>query len=113
MKSAGGIILAQSLALLLVAPLMACPADDSADSGAASVDETAGAEQCPIGDFGMGTDGSTNPLMETWGAPCTTDAECVALVGDGGVCQFKAVIYELPGGYCTKACSLPDADTRA
>ncbi|MEM6991216.1 MAG: hypothetical protein AAF721_11980 [Myxococcota bacterium] len=114
MKFAGGIVLAHSLALLLVAPLVACPADDGSDTAgdSGSVDETASPDQCPIGDFGMGTDGATNNLMETWGAGCETDADCVALIGDGAICQDMAVIYELPGKYCTKPCELPDEDTR-
>ncbi len=114
MKSAGGIVLAHSLAIALVSQLVACPADDEMDgSDTASVDESGGGSQCPIGDFGMGGDGQSNPLMETWGAPCETDADCVALIGDGAVCQDMAVIYELPGNYCTKPCTLPDGDTRA
>lgn len=111
MKFARGVVLAHGLAAALVAPLSACPADDAMDSGAA--DETAGAPACPDGDHGIGGDGATNNLMQTWGAPCSADAECVALLGDGAVCQDMAIIYELPGGYCTKPCSLPDSDTRA
>ncbi len=53
------------------------------------------------------TDGATEPLMDSWGAPCSEDSECVALLGEGGVCLFSAVIYELPGGYCSKNCELP------
>lgn len=60
------------------------------------------------------TDGSANPIMQTWGAACTTNEECVALIGDPDViCDQMAVVYELPGGYCTKPCSLPDMDTRS
>lgn len=56
--------------------------------------------------------GGTN-LMEEWGAPCTTDDECVALIGDGATCLMDILdIYLLPKGYCAKLCSLPDANTK-
>ena len=58
------------------------------------------------------SDGASDPIMETWGAACSTDDDCVALLGEGAICAFEAVIYELPGGYCTKPCSLPDSQTR-
>lgn len=61
-----------------------------------------------------GTTGGTDTggdLQAAWGAPCTEDDECVALLGKGGVCLTEAVIYELPGGYCSKLCTLPD-DTK-
>ena len=52
--------------------------------------------------------------MDTWGAACTTNEECVALLGDpAAICETNAVVYELPGGYCTKPCVLPDATTQA
>ena len=111
MKSLPGVALAHSLVFVLVASLVACPADDG-DTG--SPDDT-GADDgamCPLEQTGLGTDGESNDLMQTWGAPCTSDEDCVALLGDGAICQDKAVIYELPGGYCSKPCSLPDADTR-
>lgn len=57
------------------------------------------------------TDGNTESRMMTWGAPCSVDSECVALLGEGAVCDFLAVTFELPGGYCTKPCELPDRDT--
>lgn len=43
-----------------------------------------------------------------WGSACTTDDECIARLGEGGVCLIEAVIYELPGGYCSKLCTLPE-----
>lgn len=52
------------------------------------------------------TDGSTENLQVTWGAPCTEDAECIELLGEGGVCLLEAVLYELPLGYCSKTCTL-------
>ncbi len=53
------------------------------------------------------TDGAADEIQTTWGAPCTEDSECEALLGDGGVCLFEAVIFELPLGYCSKTCTLP------
>jgi hypothetical protein len=84
-------------------------ADDTTTNGT-SDDETEGL-MCPFNAPMETTDGSTNPLMETWGAACTTDAECVALIGEGAECLDMAVIYELPGGFCSKPCSLPDTTT--
>lgn len=82
-------------------PGTSAPADDGAatmaDDGAATQDDTAGAD-------GGG-------LQATWGAPCATNDDCIALLGPGGECLFQAVVYELPGGYCSKKCALPDDQT--
>lgn len=128
---------AWTLALCLVAPLATgCDSgdDSSGDEGAATDDGSGSAD--PTGDSNDGTDssaadssgggdsndaalgcaadiehdttdGATEDRQATWGAPCTEDSECVALLGDGGVCLTEAVIYELPQGYCTKTCTLP------
>src|SRR5690606_686683 len=54
-------------------------------------------------------DGMTPSIMDTWGAPCATDADCVPLLGDGAVCiQNILGVYDLAGGYCTRSCSLPN-----
>lgn len=45
-------------------------------------------------------------IMQTWGAPCETDADCVALLDEDAICAKEAVVYELPGGYCTKPCDV-------
>jgi len=111
MKSVRGIAIAHCIAFCLVAPLAACPSDDAAESGDAAA-ATAGDEPCWADQVGLGSDGSSNPLQETWGAACTSDADCVALIGEGGICQFEAVIFGLPGGYCSKPCVLPDETTR-
>lgn len=50
-------------------------------------------------------------VMETWGADCSDASDCEALLGTGAICETAAVIYELPGGYCTKQCALPDTMT--
>ncbi len=112
--------------LRLVTPplllLLACAAESDGDTQANMMSATAPDTSAGSGDAVLGcavpeeqdsTDGMSNPLMETWGAACSTDAECVALIGDGGVCLLEAVVYELPYGYCTKPCALPDMSTRS
>ena len=97
------------------------PNNDSTDSNptAATADETASSDDsaalgCAADITFDTTDGTSTPIMETWGAACTTDADCVALIGDpAAICDTMAVVYELPGGYCTKPCVLPDAQTRS
>jgi hypothetical protein len=82
-------------ACLLV--LVACPKEDedTGDDRACWLDEP---------EFSQGDESQS--IMQTWGAPCETDADCVALLGDGGICADIAVVYELPGNYCTKNCDV-------
>ena len=129
------------LALLAFSLLPACTTDDTEDtageSGANDVttapstaDETATAGEsatsvaesgddsaalgCAAGANNADTDGASNPIMDRWGAACSTNEDCIDLIGDpAAVCDFSAVVFELPGGYCTKPCTLPDLDTRA
>lgn len=126
------------LALLASALHVACTTDDamdetvgesgsnndtaaSASTANATADETASADDsavlgcaADIDDMLDTTSGMSNPLMETWGAACQTHDDCIAIMGDpDAICDTTAVVYELPGGYCTKACTLPDGDTRA
>lgn len=60
-----------------------------------------------------GTTGEPDPgLMGEWGHACQSDDECSAILGDKGVCLTDILmLYSLPGGYCTKECTLPDAMT--
>jgi len=124
-----------ALAALALTAHLACTTDDvgsSADSGSqndsgntnpTSADDTADSSSaddgsvdlgCAAGAVGDTTDGATDPLMETWGAPCSTDQDCITLLGDdAAICDLEAVVYELPGGYCTKACELPDEMTQS
>lgn len=124
---------ASFLALLALALPFACTTDDTddtaGDSGSnndstattasqATADESAGDDAAELGCAANiqpdTTDGASNPIMETWGAACKTNADCVALIGDPeAICDTMAVVYELPGGYCTKPCTLPDMETRA
>jgi hypothetical protein len=100
---------------------LACGGDDGngetagTATQAATTEETGGDSNplgCAAGAVGETTDGAMDPLMETWGAPCGNDNECVMLLGEGAICETEAVIYELPLGYCTKPCTLPDTNTR-
>lgn len=103
------------IALLTVALGSACTTTDANDDES-SADETANSPNelgCAADLPNETTDGSTNPLMQTWGAPCTTNQDCIDLIGDPDViCEVEAVVYELPGGYCTKPCVLPDENTQ-
>lgn len=121
----------QSMRKLAFAGLLAglvagCPGSDDADDETGmtmpttmpttSVEDDTGtneteALECPFDAPMDTTDGASDPLMQTWGAPCSTDADCVALIGEGAECMDMAVIYELPGGFCSKPCSLPDTST--
>ena len=48
-------------------------------------------------------------VQQTWGSACSTDEECQQRLGDpDAVCDVEAVIYELPGGFCTKPCVVGD-----
>lgn len=114
------------------------PATDATDATASSGDDTAGtggttqpvdptesseASTAAPTTGGPTTDpssGTTDPttdattgedpsLMTKYGAPCTTDDDCVAVLGAGGLCLKDILgVYKLPGGYCSTSCSLPD-----
>lgn len=132
MTKAEGSVFAQRIvvalaASLFIGSLLACPAEDNGNSNAATeagdstaaTDVASGADAesgdpaaCPNGNFGLGTDGQNNPLMDSWGSPCTQDSDCVPALGEGAICQKLAVVYELPGGYCSRPCTLPDNATR-
>jgi hypothetical protein len=114
-----------AIAVLLPALLVAaCPSDDDAEGGGSgSADSEGGGSADTTAGDGLGcaadvesmfdtTSGATDPVQETWGAACSTDEDCVALLGMGAVCLTEAVIYELPLGYCSKPCVLPDSTTR-
>ena len=51
---------------------------------------------------------TSGDLMDAWGSPCETNEDCVAVLGEGAICDNLAVVYELPGGYCTKPCIVGD-----
>jgi hypothetical protein len=58
---------------------------------------------------GSSSTGGSTSLMDQYGAPCDTDADCVKVLGDGGKCLKDILgVYNLPGGYCSTDCDLPD-----
>lgn len=113
------------LRLVALALVFACaPADEEEtastdpDTSASDPDTSAGTTDpdpviaCALPEEQDTTDGMTASAQQTYGAACNTDADCVALVGEGGLCLIQAVVYELPHGYCAKPCVLPDSATR-
>ncbi|MBV1859181.1 MAG: hypothetical protein KUG77_12275 [Nannocystaceae bacterium] len=102
-------------AVCLALPLAAgCPSDeedsagnDGGNSGSNTSPETTTDDE-PTTTAEGSSGGGGEGLQSTWGAPCTQDSECEALLGTGGVCLNEAVIFELPGGYCSKLCTLPE-----
>lgn len=100
--------------------LTACGTDSGSDDSTTSADATTTGEAGETGDSGGNAcsmdfvekpNGDAADLMVDFGAPCTTAADCSALGADA-VCYTDVLgVYELPGGYCTKVCALPDTDT--
>ena len=85
--------------------------ENSNDEGSDSSGEN---QACYLDEPQFASHDDSDSVQKTWGAPCTSDAECQALIGDpDAICDDTAVIFELPGGYCTKPCSLPDSQTGA
>ena len=82
----------------------------SADGSESGGDDSSAALGCAAEVENDTTDGASDDVQTTWGAACSSDAECVELLGEGGICLFEAVIYELPLGYCTKSCELPPGE---
>lgn len=113
-------------ALTLALALVACSGDDAASATdatttTASTATTAGTDASesdsdtaavdPACGSGLVVKGEGEDKMAKWGAPCTKDEECVALIGEGALCYAAIVdVYKAPGGYCSKPCELMDAD---
>ncbi len=57
---------------------------------------------------------AATPIQQTWGAACSTDDDCKTLLGYDNAYCIKDIlsVYELPEGYCSRPCDLPDADTK-
>lgn len=87
-------LLASTLCVALISAWTGCDEEDAP-----------AAEACWLEAQAMKAAPGTS-IQETWGAACKTNADCVALLGDGAICDQMAVIYELPGGYCTKPCTV-------
>jgi len=110
----------RALATVVVALTLSCDdspeesGDETQDMG--MVEDTA-SEPEPVDrasclELGIPADGTTPSIMDAWGAACETDEDCQTLLQDSAaVCDRMAVVYELPGGYCTKPCELPDTTT--
>ncbi len=93
--------------------------DPTADSSGDPSDATAPTGTAPTGtasttagpDSDTATEATTGDagLMGKYGAPCATDADCIAVLGEGGTCLKDILkVYAMPGGYCSTYCALPD-----
>lgn len=86
---------------------------NSSTSDSSGSDSDTGDAMTQLCGSGEKTEGSATNLMAEWGAACTTDQECVDLIGEGGTCLDNILgIFVLPMGYCAKICALPDSDTK-
>ncbi len=97
-------------ALLATATLAAACAGSGGDDGGAGTETagTTGGGAC-YADREAQKPSASMDLQMTWGSACQTDQECKDRLGDpDAVCDFSAVVYELPGGYCTKPCVVGD-----
>lgn len=97
----------------LLLSMVGCDSDEDADDTSVDSESMAQARAECLQSTEVGKTGGSGlpPLMNAWGAPCQVDADCVPLLGEGAVCDSMAVVYELPGKYCTKPCQLPDTMT--
>jgi len=105
MKSLHLSVLAPVLGLLLSIGTSAC--DDSSSAS----DETGGGPVCgeqwvEKPDLDTATD-----VMTEWGSPCETAADCSHLGADAECFLETIGVFELPGGVCSKRCTLPDSGT--
>lgn len=95
-----------ALGLLWLAP--GCDGGDDNEDTAADGDS--GGQPC--GTEWADKSGEADDLMVEYGAPCMQDSDCTPLLGEDGVCVTNILeVYDLPGGFCTKYCDLPDAGT--
>lgn len=96
--------------VLLSCFVVAC--DNGSDEGDTNAEETTGPEPQPCGTEWAEKDNPTTSVMDMWGAPCTADSDCEPLLGADAVCiQNILGVYDLPGGFCSKYCTLPDSST--
>ncbi|MFV8749698.1 hypothetical protein ACNOYE_03995 [Nannocystaceae bacterium ST9] len=94
----------------------ACDSDDGDDE----VADTAGTDETTAGETGtdlvcgeefVEKDGTTPTIMTAWGAPCMVDADCEGGLGAGAKCITNILgVFDLPGGYCTRECSVGSTD---
>ncbi|WP_052547437.1 hypothetical protein [Enhygromyxa salina] len=106
-------LLTSCLALVLSCFVPACDggddsSDDSSDTEATST--TSGGMPC--GTEWAEKDGMTESIMDAWGAPCMQKSDCEPMLGADAQCVSNILgVYNLPGGFCTKYCELPDTMT--
>jgi len=95
--------------LTLCLSALACDSsDDGTDEAADTAAETTGPA---CGEEFVEKDGTTPTIMATWGSPCMADADCVPGLGDGATCINNILgVYDLPGGYCTRECTVGSTD---
>lgn len=95
--------LLSSFALGLLCSLPACDGGDDNGDGTDTEDGPVCGEEWIDGE----KDPTVPSLMEQYGAPCMTDADCEAVLGADGICIDEILgVYKLPGGFCSKACDL-------
>ena len=94
---------------LLFAPACDAGADEDTDDTANTTTTGSGV---PCGTEWADKDGTTPSIMDEWGAPCLQDEDCMPILGEGAVCVQNILgVYDLPGGFCSKYCELPDSST--
>jgi hypothetical protein len=107
-------IRAAALSCILLSVFMTgCTSDtgEEAEEGTGA-ESTTGPEPQPCGTEWAEKDGMTPSVMDDWGAACLQDSDCMPILGDGAVCVTNILgVYDLPGGFCTKYCALPDTST--
>ena len=97
-----------ALGLLWLVP--ACDGGGGDDEAADSSGDASGGQPC--GTEWADKSGEAEDIMGEYGAPCLQDSDCTPILGDDGVCVTNILgVYDLPGGFCSKYCELPDAGT--
>lgn len=93
------------LALPLSFALAGCDSGSNSDEG--------GNDNAECYEEWVDKEGGVESLMDAYGAPCETAADCVPLLGDTAFCQFDPILETvlLPNGYCTKPCDVPEGET--
>jgi hypothetical protein len=84
------------------------PACDGGGGGEASSEgDTDTVPAQPCGTEWVTKDASAPSTMTEFGAPCSSTADCVAILGEDGVCVTNILgVYDLPGGFCSRNCDL-------
>lgn len=91
----------------LLCSVTACDSgnDDSGDEQGNVVKNECGTEWAE-------KDETTPSIMDAYGAPCNSDADCFEVLGDGSICVDNILgVYDLPGGFCSRPCDLENTMT--